>query len=219
MPDLGLRTGFGDDDRAVTDTVVHLIRHGQVYNPEDIRYGQLAGFRLSSRGCQQARAAASYLQSLGRPIASIVSSPLQRATETAKIIGDALALPFVTDQRLIESATQFDGLPRLAMLSPKLWPKLWNPFRPSWGESFDSIASRMRAAIDEALAAHAGSSIVFVSHQAPIWITRHSYEASGPPWLSRVRCTQASVTSLLFTGKQFDRSTYWAPTTLRPLVR
>ena len=203
--------------------VVHLIRHGEVYNPEEIRYGQLAGFRLSSRGRQQARAAASYLQSLRQPIASIVSSPLERAVETATVIGDALAMPHRTDQRLIESATQFDGLPKHAVLWPKLWARFWNPFRPSWGESFASITSRMRAAIDEGLEAHrdapTDSSVVLVSHQAPIWITRHSYESAGPPWMSRVRCTQASVTSLRFRDGAFVDSTYWAPTRLPPLVR
>jgi broad specificity phosphatase PhoE len=199
--------------------VVHLIRHGEVYNPDAIRYGRLAGYRLSSRGRKQARAAASYLQSLRRPIAAIFSSPLERAAETASILGDVLSLPVATDPRLLESATRFDGLPKLAVLWPKLWPRFWNPFRPSWGESFESITSRMRAVIDQARTNHAGASIVLVSHQAPIWITRHSYEASGPPWLSRVRCTQASVTSLCFSDDNFERCAYWAPTQLPPLVR
>jgi broad specificity phosphatase PhoE len=198
--------------------VVHLVRHGEVHNPDSIRYGQLAGFRLSSRGQSQARAAAAHLRSL-RP-AMIASSPLERAVETAEIIERELALgKLVTDRRLIESKTEFDGLPKLAVLWPQMWPRFRDPFTPSWGEPFTSIASRMRAAIDDVRAAHAGSSIVLVSHQAPIWVTRQSYTSIGPPWLSRMRCRHASITSLHFVDGRFDRSTYWAPSRLSMLFR
>ena len=193
------------------NTVVHLIRHGEVYNPAGIRYGQLAGFRLSARGRWQARAAAGHLRSLRHPRTMIVSSPLERAVETAEVLASELGLPpLTTDARLIEPRTEFDGLPKLAVLWPKMWPRFRDPFRPSWGEPFADIARRMRGAIDEHRRAHGDAAIVFVSHQSPIWITRHAYDAHGPPWLSRVRCSPASITTLHFVDGRYARSSYWA---------
>ena len=61
-------------------TVVHLLRHGEVYNPEHILYGRLPGYQLSLRGRQQAELAAKFLAA--RPIGYVVSSPLERARQT-----------------------------------------------------------------------------------------------------------------------------------------
>ncbi|MEC7364003.1 MAG: histidine phosphatase family protein, partial [Actinomycetota bacterium] len=33
-------------------SVVHLLRHGEVHNPEGVLYGRLPGYRLSERGIQ-----------------------------------------------------------------------------------------------------------------------------------------------------------------------
>ena len=194
------------------ETLVHLIRHGKVFNPDNIRYGCAPGFHLSDLGREQARACGKFLATQA-PLAALVSSPLERATETAAIVAAELAITDVpTDDRLIEAANRFDGLHRYAFLHPWRWPRLWNPFAPSWGESFKQITARMRSAIEERRVA--GAAIALVSHQAPIWIARQSYEAPGRvPWLGRkgVRCTQASVTTLRFDGDRYLGHTYWAP--------
>ena len=39
----------------MTTTTVHLVRHGEVHNPERILYGRLPGYRLSARGEQMAQ--------------------------------------------------------------------------------------------------------------------------------------------------------------------
>ncbi|HSN29521.1 MAG TPA: histidine phosphatase family protein [Kofleriaceae bacterium] len=194
------------------ESLVHLIRHGKVYNPKNVRYGRAPGFHLSDLGRAQARAAGTFLKTQA-PLAAIVSSPLERATETAAIIGGELGIADVpTDERLIEALNRFDGLHRYAFLQPWRWPRLWNPFAPSWGESFKQITARMRAVIEERRVA--GAAIALVSHQAPIWIARQSYEAPGRvPWLGRrgVRCTQASVTTRRFDGDRDLGHTDWAP--------
>jgi broad specificity phosphatase PhoE len=48
-------------------TIVHLLRHGEVYNPTKILYGRLPGFRLSELGVQMAQAAADSLAGPDRP--------------------------------------------------------------------------------------------------------------------------------------------------------
>lgn len=193
------------------ESAVHLIRHGKVHNPANVRYGRAPDFHLSDVGREQARAAGEHLRGLGAPLAAFISSPLERAVETATIIAGQLACATATtDERLIEASNELDGLHRWAFLQPWRWPRLWNPFRPSWGEPFAAIAARMRSVIEERRVP--GAAIALVSHQAPIWIARQSYERPGrPPWLGAVRCTQASVTTLRFDGDRYVGHLYWAP--------
>jgi broad specificity phosphatase PhoE len=194
------------------ETVVHLIRHGRVHNPENVRYGRAPGFHLSAVGRDQARAAALRLRELGRPLAALVTSPLERAVETAASIAALLRVPAVHDARVIEAESHFDGLHRWAFALPTHWPWLRNPAMPSWGEPFAEVAARMRTVIDEQRVRHPGGAIAIVSHQSPIWIARRAYEAPGmPPWLGPVHCTQGSLTSLRFAGDRYLGHTYWAP--------
>jgi broad specificity phosphatase PhoE len=196
------------------ETVIHLMRHGQVHNPDNVRYGRAPGFHLSERGQAQARLAAGFLRAQAPPIALALSSPLERAVETAAIVTRELALPpAATDPRLIEPPNNFDGLLRTAPLNPWLWPQLWNPFRPSWSEPFIDVARRVRAVLEELRMTERGACILVVSHQAPIWITRQSYEAAlGPPWLARVHCSPASITTLRFgSADRYLGYTYWSP--------
>lgn len=189
------------------ETRIHLVRHGEVYNPDYIRYGRLPGFRLSERGRVQAEAAARQL----RAADAIISSPLERAVETAEIIARTVGGSLALDDRLIEARSEFDGLRKTAFLAPRHWPRLRNPTRPSWGEPYAEVAIRMRVAIELAREAHGGGSVVLVSHQSPIWIARRSYESSAPPWLRRMRCSPASITTLVFVGARFASEQYWAP--------
>ena len=64
----------------MTVTTVHLLRHGEVYNPDHVMYGRLAGYHLSARGRRMAERAAKAL--LDRDVTYLVSSPLERAQET-----------------------------------------------------------------------------------------------------------------------------------------
>lgn len=67
-----------------TPTIVYLVRHGRVYNPENIFYGRLPRFPLSVQGMEEARSAARALSSM--PVAALFTSPLLRARQTAREI-------------------------------------------------------------------------------------------------------------------------------------
>jgi broad specificity phosphatase PhoE len=188
------------------------MRHGEVENPAGLRYGHLPGFHLSRRGRAQVWTAADHLARLSRPIAGVIASPLERATETASIVADGLGLgAVIVDDRLTEAPSAFDGLKRTAFLLPQHWPKLLHPFEPSWGEHFTDVARRMVAAIHDARTAHPGAALVLVSHQSPIWIAREAFASRRPPWMSMRRCTQASITTLRFDGPRYIATSYWAP--------
>ncbi|HEV7212110.1 MAG TPA: histidine phosphatase family protein [Blastococcus sp.] len=195
-------------------TVVHLLRHGEVFNPDKILYGRLPGFRLSSDGEAMAEKAAAWFD--GRGVTHLVSSPLERAQQTARPIAATLDLPVTLDERLIEAANQFEGL-RVgvgdgALRDPRHWWKLRNPFRPSWGEPYVEIAARMLAAVEAARDAARGSAAVLVSHQLPIWTLRLHLEGRRYVHDPRHRqCGLASVTSLTYEGDRFTGLSYAEP--------
>jgi broad specificity phosphatase PhoE len=181
--------------------VVHLLRHGEVDNPEHILYGRLPGWHLSERGRQMAERVAAYLQDV--PFTHVRCSPLERTQETlAPIMVTRPDLPVTLDDRVIEAANVFEGQvfgPKLvALRRPSAWRHLLNPLRPSWGEAYVDIVARMRAAVQDAAAeAGPGGQALIVSHQLPIWMARS--DAEGRPLVHdprRRQCSLASVTSL-----------------------
>jgi broad specificity phosphatase PhoE len=195
-------------------TVVHLMRHGEVRNPDGILYGRLPQYLLSDLGHQMAQTVADSL--VGRPIVRLVASPLERAQQTAAPVADRLGLPITTDERVIEAGNRFQGTTfgkgRSALWRPKVWWLLRNPVRPSWGEPYAEIAARMQAAIADARAAACGGEALIVSHQLPIWTARLAYEGRSFLHDPRKReCRLASLTSLHFDGDEFVGLEYSEP--------
>ncbi len=84
-------------------TIVHVMRHGEVYNPDGILYGRRPGYHLSRLGTQMARRVAEYVAD--RDVVHVAASPLERAQETALPIAAIHDLAVATDDRLIESRT------------------------------------------------------------------------------------------------------------------
>jgi broad specificity phosphatase PhoE len=182
-------------------TVVHLLRHGEVYNPNKILYGRLPGFGLSELGVQMAKAAAQALAD--RDVTHVVASPLERAQQTAEPIAAQFELPVGVDERLIECANYFEGkrvsVGDGALRSPGNWWVLRDPFTPSWGEPYALVAQRMYAALLAAWQAAEGHEAVCVSHQLPIWTLRRYLEHKRL-WHDprRRQCSLASMTSVHF---------------------
>ena len=193
----------------MTQTVVHLLRHGEVYNPEGILYGRLPGFHLSELGERMAEAVAKSL--VGHDITYLVSSPLERAQQTAQPAAEVLGLPVAIDPDLTESDNWFEG--RTVRLSdPRAWPRVLNPFRPSWGEPYKDIALRMRRALMAAKHRAEGHEALAVSHQLPIWILRESV-LGHRLWHDprRRQCGLASLTSFRFDGDRLVGIDYSEP--------
>ena len=183
-------------------TIVHVMRHGEVHNPEGVLYGRLPDYHLSERGRAQAAAVADWLAQ--RDIVYVVASPLERAQETAAPIAAAHDLPVDVDESLIESHNVFQGH-RVspgdgALRDPRNWWYLRNPRTPSWGEPYDEIAERMKAAVQRARLAAAGHEAVCVSHQLPVETLRRAMNSQPlHHFPTRRMCNLASVTSFYFT--------------------
>lgn len=190
-------------------TTVHVLRHGEVFNPTGVLYGRLDGYRLSERGRAMAERVAAHLSGRdGQPrrdVVHVVASPLQRAQETAAPIAGAFGLDVATDSRLIEAGNHFEGLTfgvgDGSLRQPRHWRFLWNPFRPSWGEPYREQVARMLAGITAARDSALGHEAVVVSHQLPIWVTRSALEGRRLWHDPRKReCSLASMTSITWSG-------------------
>ncbi len=180
---------------------VHLVRHGEVDNPEKILYGRQPGWRLSERGRDMAQVLGEWSKSVD--LGALHVSPLQRAQETAAPIAFAHGIDITTDERLIEASNIFEGKPfgigDGALRHPSAWLHLWNPWRPSWGEPYIEQITRMMAAIFAAHEAAGEKDAICVSHQLPIWIVRSAIEGRHLIHDPRKReCTLASVTTVHF---------------------
>jgi broad specificity phosphatase PhoE len=196
------------------ETVVHLVRHGQVENPRRVLYGRLPGYQLSRRGRAQAELLARHFA--GTPLVAVLASPLERAQQTAAPIAAAHGLEVRTELRLIETSNIFEGaagnVAWYILRHPRLWWKLRNLRTPSWGERNVDMVERVHAVVDAARDEFAGHHVVLVSHHGPIWVARLAFERRRlAHWPGRRRCTLASVTTLTFAGDQLAAVTYAEP--------
>ncbi|MFD8224464.1 histidine phosphatase family protein [Streptomyces massasporeus] len=203
-----------NDNSAEDITVVHLMRHGEVANPDGILYGRLPGYHLSDLGRRMADRVAEHLS--GRDVTHVVASPLERAQETAEPIAKAHGLGLATDERLIEADNIFQGktfgVGDGALRKPGNWKHLVNPFRPSWGEPYVDQVVRMMSALGAAKDKARGHEAVVVSHQLPIWIVR-SYVERRRLWHDprKRQCTLASLTTFTYRGDRIVSVGYTEP--------
>jgi broad specificity phosphatase PhoE len=195
-------------------TVVHLLRHGEVHNPSKVLYGRLPGYQLSDLGERMAARAAEFFAP--RDVVRVVSSPLERARQTAAPVAEKLGLEVAVDERLLESGNIFEGravgVGDGVLKDPRNWRFLTNPFRPSWGEPYTRVALRMHAAAEVARELARGHEAVLVSHQLPIWVARLSAEHRHL-WHDprRRQCSLASVTSFTYEGDRLVSIGYTEP--------
>lgn len=203
-------------------SLVHVVRHGAVHNPDGVLYGRLPGYHLSENGRAMAERLGEYFAHF--PLARLGSSPLERARETLAPIAAAHPdlQPF-TDERLIEAdnklAGQVFGKRNRAIFNPRNWPLFVNPLRPSWGEPYRDLAERVIAAITDAATDLApGTDAVLVSHQLPIWIARLAAEGRRLAHSPTARqCILGSVTTFRFEQGRMCGVTYAEPA--RDLLR
>lgn len=197
-----------------TYTTVHLIRHGEVYNPDHVLYERLPGFHLSERGMRMAHETGRYLaqKSETKNPDAIFSSPLDRTIDTVTAIVEELGkMPetnniydvVTTDERIIEARNEFRGK-RIGHGEGALWKNgnwklVRNLWRPSWGESYKEIAARVQDFVFEKVDEYPDGNVLAVMHESPIWSFRCLMEKGRSEHNMLLRKTAlASVTSFTF---------------------
>jgi broad specificity phosphatase PhoE len=189
-------------------TVIHLVRHCEVENPDNVWYGLLEGFPLSQPGRQRAQRLGEHFAS--HPLAAVYASPMERAQETAAAIAEPHGLAVQPVEDIIEVHSFLQGQPadRRVLFKLRNLRYFINPLRPSWGEPYRSVAARMLRGIGAIRLAHPGQEVVMVSHMTPIQVARLAAEGRPlRPWL-RVPCARGSVTTLVFEGDRLVRTEY-----------
>jgi broad specificity phosphatase PhoE len=184
-------------------TIIHLVRHGEVDNPQSLRYGRMPGFHLSESGRKQVESLNSFF--IPRKIAHIYSSPLERTQQTATLLG--LAFPHVRislDARILENKTAatFEGKPRRI--------GFYYPTHETIdAETADEIILRFWHFMEEKITQHNGQEIIAVSHSDPIALiyTKLVYNTTRIlkghyPWY-------ASVYSFVFVGLTLKEVWYY----------
>jgi broad specificity phosphatase PhoE len=194
---------------------LHLVRHGEVFNPEGVLYERIEGFGLSDLGHQMAKAAADQLKREGVQISKLIASPLQRTRESVRPIEQLFGLEAQLDERVIENWNLFRGLrpgPRAILKRPSLLLNLYNPSKPSWGEPFAEIAQRMTAAALDHHGSVDGGDVVIVSHQLPIWMVYRSAQGLKLSHDPRDRrCSLSSITSFEVSDGKLREVDYREP--------
>jgi broad specificity phosphatase PhoE len=153
-------------------TVLHLVRHGQVDNPQKIVYGRQRGWRLSERGQREADAVARHLA--GRPLARVYTSPLERAVQTASAIAAVAGAEVVPREDLSEAflCAAWEGLSWREVRARRAREWARYQFRPleidDVPEGLRALGERMAGALRAIASAHAGQQVAVVSHGDPL---------------------------------------------------
>ena len=194
---------------------LHLVRHGEVLNPDGVVYSDLPGFPLSPLGRTQAAAAAEHLASSGASL--LGTSPLQRATETAAFISDRLGLEPVVLPGLTEwgLSLHWSGIPWHLLddrFPGELAAYFAHPFdMPFSQESLDALAIRMGEVVEHLGQYHPGATVVLVSHQDPIQALRFHLLGRGWEEFHHGKPGHAAVITLDNTGGTWSESAVWQP--------
>ncbi|AQT79649.1 bifunctional RNase H/acid phosphatase [Mycolicibacterium litorale] len=178
-------------------TQLLLLRHGQTDFSRQRRYSGRGNPELTDTGRQQADVAARYLAQRGG-VTAVISSPLQRALDTATAAAKALGLDVVVDDDLME--TDFGAWEGLTFTeASERDPDLhgnWlrdTSLRPPGGESFDDVQERVRRARDRIVGDHPGGSVLVVSHVTPIKTLLRLALNAGTSILHRLHLDLASL--------------------------
>ena len=168
---------------ATSPTSIILVRHGRTELTESKKISGRGGQNppLSPAGIADAMAVAEELAKISKtgPWAFfdepqvVITSPIERANQTARIIADRMNLPVFTNDNLAEiSFGTWDGLTgeEVAERDPELWKEWRGSFTasPPKGEALKDFDARVKRGLDAVLSEHAGKVVVLVSHVMPI---------------------------------------------------
>jgi broad specificity phosphatase PhoE len=146
--------------------MISFVRHGETAHNRDGRLQGRVDLDLSERGAAQAGLLASRFASA--TIATVLSSPLRRARQTAAAIAEVCGCPVDVDDRLIElDYGEWEGR-RLADVPPQTW-SVWRAdphFSPPGGESLAAVTARVASFCGDWLTSD--GHVVAVSHVSPI---------------------------------------------------
>ena len=191
-------------------TTLVLVRHGVTAHTTEKRFsGGLASANpgLSDEGRDQIRSVATWLSPLADRVDAVLTSPVRRTRESAEILAEALGHPLEEEPGFAEMEFgDWDGLTFVEVAEKHqadldAWLGSVDVAPGGTGESFRSVEKRVLAGLQRVLDAHAGRTVVVVSHVTPIkTLVAHAVDAPLSS-VFRMELSPGSVTVLsFFTG-------------------
>lgn len=192
-------------------TIIHFVRHGEVFNPHDILYARIPRFKLSKNGVLQAKALAQYFSK--EEVYAIYHSPMLRAKQTARIIAKELGMDYKKSDYLNEIYTPYEGKPHsyLESIDWAIYKDIEEPY-----ETDKDVVRRVRHFCQRMLRDHYGKTIIAVTHgdivlHAQLWAREmpitHQSRRSIQPYPAT-----ASISTLSFSwGDQLPDFDYVVP--------
>ncbi|MEU1314410.1 bifunctional RNase H/acid phosphatase [Streptomyces tibetensis] len=196
--------GWAPADMGAPATFV-LLRHGETPLTPQKRFSGSGGTdpSLSDVGREQAERAAAMLARRGT-VQAVVSSPLARTRETAGIVAARLGLDVSIDDGLRE--TDFGAWEGLTFAEVRerhpddlnAWLASPDAEPTGGGESFAATAVRLAATRDKLVAAHAGRTVLLVTHVTPIKTLVRLALGAPPESLFRMELSAASLSVVAY---------------------
>ena len=174
------------------------LRHGQAKNnTERILAGRTPGVPLTEEGVDQSEKAAKFLEEMN--ISTIYSSPIERAKNTAEIVGKHNSIDVKIDDRLIElDMGKFTGKPYDEIFSShgNVFMKFYRgelEIAHNGVETFEEVKKRIRDMVDHVIDNHPDENVVLVTHMDPIKAMLSTVVAFSPENLYELIIPNASL--------------------------
>ena len=185
-------------------------------NPNHVCYADLPGYHLSDLGRRQAAASGRYLGTMAHG-ALLLTSPLDRAAETAAAIAEWVDADPVVDRRLIEwglagrwAGTVWEEIPD--RFPGELEAYLAHPHDLSFSpESIAAAAGRMAAVVADLDRDHPLATAIVVSHQDPLQALRLHLLGRPLSELGEEKPRHGEVITLERRGGRWVERSRWEP--------
>jgi len=174
------------------------LRHGQaINNTQRILAGRTPGIPLTEKGIDQAEKAAKFLEDMN--ISAIYSSPIERAKNTANIVGKHNSIDVKIDDRLIElDMGKFTGVPYDEIFSShgNVFMKFYRgelEIAHNGVETFADVKKRVLGMVDHVIENHPDENVVLVTHMDPIKAMLSTVVSLSPENLFELIIANASL--------------------------
>ena len=169
--------------------------------------GRTPGINLTEQGKEQAEQAGEMIKSLN--ISAIYSSPIDRAMQTAEIVGKHCGIKPISDDRLIElDMGKFTMMPY-----NEIFEKHGNVFLKFYEgsleishngvESFSEVQKRVFDIVDLVKNEHKGENVVLVTHMDPIKAMIGKVLSLDPEILFQLIIANASLNIFKYDDQNF----------------
>ena len=188
--------------------MIILLRHGQAdNNTKKILAGRTPGINLTEQGREQAEQSGQMLKDLN--ISAIYSSPIDRAMQTAEIVGKHCGVEPISDDRLIElDMGKFTMIPY-----NEIFEKHGNVFLKFYEgsleishngvESFAEVQKRIFDMVDFVKNKHTDENVVLVTHMDPIKAVIGKILSLQPEILFQLIIANASLNIIKFDDQNY----------------